>query len=108
EYFQQGIIKILESKNIKYQINGSKKAKLSNNLNISLLNKNRKDIEPKLRSLCYSTGSACTSGQGSPSHVLLAIGMSEDVAMNSFRFSFGRPTTTEELDRALHIFSQAL
>ncbi len=108
DYFQDEIIKILNSKNIKYQINGSKTAKLTNNLNITLLNKNRKDIEPKLRALCYSTGSACTSGQGSPSHVLLALGMDEADAMNTFRFSVGKPTTIAELDRALDIFKQAL
>lgn len=108
DYFQNELIKVLDNNGITYQINGSKTAKLSNNLNITLLNKSRKEIEPKLRAVCYSTGSACTSGQGSPSHVLLAIGLDETKAMNTFRFSLGRPTTKSELDRAVEIFKRAL
>ncbi|MGH2396960.1 MAG: aminotransferase class V-fold PLP-dependent enzyme, partial [bacterium] len=47
-----------------------------------------------------STGSACHSHDPTPSHVLLAIGLSPDVAVTSLRFSLSRDTTVEEIDTA--------
>jgi len=47
-----------------------------------------------------STGSACHSHDPTPSHVLLAIGLSPDVAVTSLRFSLSRDTTAEEIDAA--------
>ncbi len=48
--------------------------------------------------ICGSSGSACTTGQTEPSHVLTAIGLPEDVAHGALRFTLGRDTTKEELD----------
>ena len=48
--------------------------------------------------ICASSGSACTTGQTEPSHVLLAIGLPEDVAHGALRFTLGRDTTKEEVD----------
>lgn len=48
--------------------------------------------------ICASSGSACTTGQTEPSHVLTAIGLPEDVAHGAVRFTIGRGTTKEELD----------
>jgi len=47
-----------------------------------------------------STGSACHSHDPTPSHVLLAMGLSPDVALTSLRFSLSRDTTAEEIDAA--------
>ncbi|MGH2425022.1 MAG: cysteine desulfurase family protein [bacterium] len=47
-----------------------------------------------------STGSACHSHDPTPSHVLLAIGLSPDVAVTSLRFSLSRDTTAEDIDAA--------
>jgi cysteine desulfurase len=55
-----------------------------------------------------STGSACTSGQPEPSHVLRAIGLSAPEAASSIRFSIGRFTTREEIDRAVGHVAHAL
>ncbi len=54
-----------------------------------------------------STGSACTSGQPEPSHVLRAIGLSSEDANASIRFGFGRFTTQDEVDYAAAIVSTA-
>ncbi|NKB97445.1 MAG: IscS subfamily cysteine desulfurase [Pseudomonadales bacterium] len=53
-----------------------------------------------LDDLAISSGSACTSASVEPSYVLRAIGVPEDLAHASLRFSFGRFTTEEEVDRA--------
>jgi cysteine desulfurase len=45
-----------------------------------------------------STGSACTAGIPQPSHVLLNMGISEEVAIGALRFSFGRTSTMEDVE----------
>lgn len=56
-----------------------------------------------LQGVDCSTGAACSSGAVEPSHVLTAIGLSAEQARSSVRFSLGRPTTVEEIDRAIAI-----
>jgi cysteine desulfurase len=51
-----------------------------------------------LRGFAVSTGSACSSGAITPSHVLTALGLSADRARSSLRFSLGRTTTVEQVD----------
>ena len=55
-----------------------------------------------------STGSACTSGIPEPSHVLLAMGLSSEDADSSLRFSLGRFSTAESVDRVVALVAQAL
>jgi len=58
--------------------------------------------------LAVSTGSACTSGTPEASHVLRAIGLSEDEARSSIRFGVGRFTTDEDIVRAVELVADAL
>ena len=51
-----------------------------------------------LAGIAVSSGSACSSGSLEPSHVLLAIGVPEELAHGSIRFTFGRDNTVEEVD----------
>jgi len=50
------------------------------------------------KGICASSGSACTSGSLDPSHVLLAIGLSHEIAHGSLRISIGKYNTKEEID----------
>lgn len=51
-----------------------------------------------LKGICASAGSACTSGSSSPSHVLKAMGLSNQDALSSIRFSFDDNNTCEDID----------
>jgi cysteine desulfurase len=61
-----------------------------------------------LEGIACSTGAACSSGSTEPSHVLTAIGLSRDDGRSSLRFSLGRPTTAEEIDRAVEIVPEVV
>lgn len=58
--------------------------------------------------IALSSGSACSSVSVSPSHVLTAMGLSEEDALRSIRFSMGRFTTSDELNETLRYFSEVL
>lgn len=51
-----------------------------------------------LKGICVSTSSACNSGKGIPSHVLLALGLSEEQAKSAIRISYGRYNVQEEIE----------
>ena len=50
------------------------------------------------KGICTSSGSACSSGLPQPSHVLLAMGLSEDIANSALRITLGKENTKEEID----------
>ena len=54
-----------------------------------------------IEGICCSNGSACTSGTIKPSHVMLALGMSEDMAKSTLRFSLGKYNTADEIDKTV-------
>ena len=56
-----------------------------------------------LEGIAVSSGSACSSGSLEPSHVLLALGLPEELAHGSIRFSFGKHNTIEEIDYAVEV-----
>ncbi len=60
-------------------------------------------INLDLEGICASSGSACTSGSLEPSHVLSAIGISPDIIHGSLRFSLGRDTTEEDIERVIDV-----
>jgi cysteine desulfurase len=61
-----------------------------------------------LEGIACSTGAACSSGSIEPSHVLLMAGLSDEDARSSLRFSLGRPTSAEEIDRAISVIPAAV
>jgi cysteine desulfurase len=58
--------------------------------------------------ICCSSGSACTTGSLHPSHVLKAMGFSDDRARSSLRFSFGRFNTDQEIPRSIEIVERII
>ena len=60
-----------------------------------------------LKDVCVSTSSACNSGKDIPSHVLIALGLSEEQAKSSIRISYGRYNTLEEVETIVEIIHKA-
>jgi len=80
-------------------INGSTKHRLPNVSNLSFKNINSNELMAKLsKNIALSSGSACTSATLSPSFVLKAMGLSDEMALSSLRFGLGRFNTEEEID----------
>jgi len=89
-------------------INGDLKQRLPNNLNISFAFVEGESLLMSLKDLAVSSGSACTSASLEPSYVLRALGLDDELAHSSVRFSFGRFTTEDEIDYAVEQISVAV
>ncbi len=87
------------------RLNGHTQKRLPNNINLSFAGIEGESLVLKLDQYCtsVSTGSACTSTDLTPSHVLLALGLPEDLAHGSLRLTLGRKTTKKDLDYVLKI-----
>jgi cysteine desulfurase len=78
--------------------NGPSERRLPGNLNVSFAGVSAEQLLIALPDVALSTGSACASGSGEPSHVLEALGLSEEVARSSLRFGIGRSNDAEEIE----------
>ncbi len=81
-------------------VNGSATAHVPGILNVSFNFVEGESLLMSLRDIALSSGSACTSASLEPSYVLRALGLNDELAHSSLRFSFGRFTTEEEVDHA--------
>lgn len=61
-----------------------------------------------MKGICASAGSACTASSNSPSHVLKAIGLPDEIARGSLRLTLGRETTREEIDITIDSLEEIL
>ncbi|HIF30908.1 MAG TPA: aminotransferase class V-fold PLP-dependent enzyme [Planctomycetes bacterium] len=81
---------------------------LSNNLNLTFCGVDGEALMMSMRDLAVSSGSACTSANPEPSHVLRAIGRSDEDTRASLRFGIGRFNTEEEVDFAVSLISDTV
>jgi len=82
-------------------MNGHATQRVSGNANISFNFVEGESLLMSLRELAVSSGSACTSASLEPSYVLRALGMNDELAHSSIRFSIGRFTTEADIDQAI-------
>lgn len=93
-------IEQVEQKISEVKLNGDKEKRLPGNVNFSFKNVDGGELLLKLdaKEICASSGSACSSGSSSPSHVLLAIGLKEEWANGALRVTFSEENSKEDVD----------
>ncbi|MFY1026634.1 IscS subfamily cysteine desulfurase [Actinobacillus seminis] len=89
-------------------VNGSMEYRVDNNLNISFNYVEGESLMMALRDIAVSSGSACTSASLEPSYVLRALGLNDELAHSSIRFTLGRYTTEEEIDYTINLVKSAV
>ncbi len=90
------------------KINGDLEKRLPGNANISFDNISGGELLYRLdeKGICASAGSACSTANPMPSHVLTAIGLDAKLAENTLRISFGRDNTKEDIDYLIDTLNQ--
>jgi cysteine desulfurase len=89
-------------------VNGDLEQRVAGNLNISFNFVEGESLIMALKDMAVSSGSACTSASLEPSYVLRALGLNDELAHSSIRFSFGRFTTEEEVDYVISVVQGAI
>jgi cysteine desulfurase len=89
-------------------MNGHATQRVAGNANISFNFVEGESLLMSLRELAVSSGSACTSASLEPSYVLRALGMNDELAHSSIRFSIGRFTTEADIDEAIALSLNAV
>ncbi|MFH1856999.1 MAG: cysteine desulfurase NifS [Candidatus Omnitrophota bacterium] len=101
DYLIKGILEKIED----VSLNGHPELRVPNNVNVCVKYIEGESILLNLdaEGICASSGSACTSGSLEPSHVLLACGVSPEIAHGSLRMSLGASNTKEDVDFVLEV-----
>ena len=89
-------------------VNGSMEHRLPGNLNISFLNVDGEALMTAVKDVAVSSGSACHSDKVDPSHVLKAMGLTDEAAGSTIRFGLGRFNTEAEVDYVAAKFVDAV
>ena len=94
----------------KIRINGSIEKRLPGNANVSFEGINSSELIFNLdeKGICVSSGSACSSGNPKPSHVLTAMGVPEKYLNSAIRTTFGDNNTFEEIDYFINIIKKMI
>ena len=97
------LIQELEEKIPDIKLNGDRNQRLPGNVNISFRHVNSQELLMKLdeEGFCASAGSACSTGEPTPSHVLLAIGLNPIDAKGALRITLGRENTKQEVEELI-------
>jgi cysteine desulfurase len=104
-FLRDKLIKGILEKIEHVRLNGHPKQRLPNNVNISIeyIEGESMILNLDMEGIACSTGSACTSSSLEPSHVLLAIGLSPELAHGSLRFTLGKYTCSKDIDYLLEV-----
>lgn len=107
---QQQFFKLLEQKIPGVRINGSLKHRLPNNVHLTIPGQDNERLIIQLdeADIMAAAGSACSASDEEPSHVLRAIGLSENEARASLRLTMGRDTTETAIRRCLQVLDSIL
>ncbi len=89
-------------------LNGCEEHSAPNILNVSFANVDGESLIMTLKDLAVSSGSACTSASLEPSYVLKALGLNDDLAHSSIRFSVGRFTTEDEIEYSISLIGKSI
>lgn len=89
-------------------VNGGGAERIPGIVNVSVAGVDGESLFASLEPLAVASGSACNTTSGEPSYVLRALGRDDRLAGASVRFSLGRYTTEDEVDRAVDIFTAAV
>ena len=87
-------------------VNGDLDQRIAGNLNISFNYVEGESLMMAISNVAVSSGSACTSSSLEPSYVLRALGLSDELAHSSIRFSVGRYTTEKDIDDAIALVKE--
>ena len=88
-------------------VNGASAPRLPQTSSVTFNGMKAERLMRNLRGLALSSGSACSSSNPKPSHVLMAMGLSDDAARATLRFSLGRFTTGEDVEAAIEQVTEA-
>ncbi|MDP3672837.1 MAG: IscS subfamily cysteine desulfurase [Telluria sp.] len=89
-------------------VNGDLERRVAHNLNLSFNHVEGESLLMAIKEIAVSSGSACTSASLEPSYVLRALGLSDELAHSSIRFTLGRFTTLAEVDFAAALIKQKI
>ncbi len=89
-------------------LNGDMESRIAGNLNVSFAYVEGESLIMALKDMAVSSGSACTSASLEPSYVLRALGLNDELAHSSIRFTMGRFTTVAEIDYVIGVIRKAI
>jgi len=89
-------------------LNGDMESRIAGNLNVSFAYVEGESLIMALKDMAVSSGSACTSASLEPSYVLRALGLNDELAHSSIRFTMGRFTTEAEIDYVISVIRNAI
>ncbi|MCS6986163.1 MAG: cysteine desulfurase [Sphingomonadaceae bacterium] len=108
---QARALELLRASGVAFEVNGPPPDgpdRLPTNLSLRFPGVPATRLIPQLRDVLVSSGAACSSGAGRPSHVLAALGLSREAVAETIRVGFGRYTTPDEIDRGFSAIAKTV